>query len=63
MGSVGTGFSVPLDGVMEEPSWNDEITKFKAGELFSSDALLRGRLTYQPQSLPWPANLEGEGRV
>ena len=36
-----------LDGVMEDPSWtvpywNDDIAKFKWGELFASDALLLG---------------------
>ena len=41
-----------LDGVMEDPAWtfpywNDEIAKFKFDELFTSDALLLGRVTYQ----------------
>ena len=44
---------VTLDGVAEElgrwsfPFWNDEIGKFKFDELFSGDALLLGRVTYQ----------------
>jgi dihydrofolate reductase len=52
---------VSLDGVMEDPSgagktwhggwtlpyWNEEIGKFKFDELFASDALLLGRITYQ----------------
>lgn len=42
-----------LDGVLEEPQtwsfpyWNDEIAKFKDNELFSVDALLLGRVTYE----------------
>ena len=42
-----------LDGVMEAPNewsfpfWTDEIGKFKLDELFASDALLLGRVTYQ----------------
>jgi hypothetical protein len=28
------------------PYWNDEIAKFKQDELFASDALLLGRVTY-----------------
>lgn len=44
---------VTLDGVTEAPEkWsfpfgNDEIAKFKQDELFASDALLLGRVTYQ----------------
>ncbi|MHB8577892.1 MAG: dihydrofolate reductase family protein, partial [Dehalococcoidia bacterium] len=52
---------VSLDGVMEDPGgaekfehggwsmsyWDDEIGKLKFDELFASDALLLGRVTYQ----------------
>ena len=43
---------VSLDGVVEEPAWtmpywNDEIARFKFDELFASNALLLGRVTYQ----------------
>ena len=52
---------VTLDGVMEDPGggekpkhgrwsfqfWNEEAAKFKFDELFASDALLLGRVTYQ----------------
>ena len=44
---------VTLDGVFEAPNqwssqfWNDEAAKFKFDELFASDALLLGRVTYQ----------------
>ena len=42
---------VSLDGVMEDPAWtfpywNDEIAKYRLDELFASDALLLGRVTY-----------------
>ena len=42
-----------LDGVIESPEkwclryWNDEISRFKLDELFTSEALLLGRVTYQ----------------
>lgn len=51
---------VTLDGVMEEPgAWsfpffNDEAAKFKYDELFASDALLLGRVTYQGFAAAWP---------
>src|SRR5476651_1555340 len=59
---------VSLDGVMEDPGgaekfehggwtrayWNDEIGKFKFDELFASDALLLGRITYQGFAAAWP---------
>jgi dihydrofolate reductase len=50
---------VSLDGVVEEPAWtapywNDEISKFKYDELFESDALLLGRVTYQGFAKSWP---------
>ena len=52
---------VTLDGVMEDPGgaegfehdgwsfqfWNEESAKFKFDELFASDALLLGRVTYK----------------
>jgi hypothetical protein len=43
---------VSLDGVMEDPSWtfqfsSEEQQKFKFDELFASDALLLGRVTYE----------------
>lgn len=60
---------VSLDGVMEDPGgsekfkhggwtgkyWSDEIGKFKFEELFASDALLLGRITYQGFAAAWPS--------
>ncbi len=59
---------VTLDGVMEDPGgaekfvhggwsmayWHDEIGKVKFDELFASDALLLGRVTYQGFAAAWP---------
>jgi dihydrofolate reductase len=55
-----------LDGVMEEPAWtapywNDEIAKFKYDELFSSDAHLLGRVTYQGFAAAWPSRTDEQG--
>lgn len=36
------------------PYWNEEIAKFKYDELFESDALLLGRVTYQGFAAAWP---------
>jgi dihydrofolate reductase len=57
---------VTLDGVMEEPAWtgpywNDEIAKFKFDELFASDALLLGRVTYQGFAKAWPSMTDEQG--
>lgn len=52
---------VSLDGVMEEPRWTFEFErgpdgmKFKRDELFGSDALLLGRVTYQGFAQAWPS--------
>ncbi len=49
-----------LDGVMEEPTpWqrgfsSPEIGQFKSDELFESDALLLGRMTYEGFVKYWP---------
>ncbi|VVB89050.1 Uncharacterised protein [uncultured archaeon] len=66
---------VTLDGVMEDPGgaekfkhggwtmpyWNEEIAKFKFDELFASDALLLGRVTYQGFAAAWPSRADEEG--
>jgi dihydrofolate reductase len=51
---------VSLDGVMEEPGWTFQFDRgpegdtFKNDELFASDALLLGRVTYQGFAQAWP---------
>jgi len=58
---------VTLDGVTEAPEkWsfpfgNDEIAKFKQDELFASDALLLGRVTYQVFAAAWPSRTDEQG--
>ena len=58
---------VTLDGVMEAPEtwqspfWNDEAARYKHDELFASDALLLGRVTYQAFAAAWPAMTDEEG--
>ena len=58
---------VSLDGVMEDPHkwsfpyWNDEIGKFKNDELFASDALLLGRVTYRSFAEAWPSRTDETG--
>jgi dihydrofolate reductase len=43
------------------PFWNDEIAKFKHDELFASDALLLGRVTYQGFAQAWPGRTDEGG--
>ena len=48
-----------LDGVVENPQWtfqfrSEESQKYKFDELFASDALLLGRITYQDFAAGWP---------
>jgi dihydrofolate reductase len=66
---------VSLDGVMEDPGggesfkfggwtmpfWNDEVAAFKKEELFASDALLLGRVTYTGFAAAWPSMSDPEG--
>jgi dihydrofolate reductase len=64
-----------LDGVIEDPGgaekfkhggwtipyWSDEIAKFKFDELFASDALLLGRVTYEGFAAAWPSMTDEAG--
>lgn len=55
-----------LDGVIHEPLWtfpywNEEIAAFKYDELFSSDALLLGRVTYEGFAQAWPGRTDEQG--
>ncbi|MFI6480444.1 dihydrofolate reductase family protein [Nonomuraea sp. NPDC050663] len=57
---------ISLDGVVEDPSWtgpywNDEHAAYASERLFSSDALLFGRVTYQGFAEVWPHMEETEG--
>jgi dihydrofolate reductase len=64
-----------LDGVVEAPGpvgdfehagwtmpyWSDELGQLKFDELFASDALLLGRVTYQEFAAAWPGMTDGSG--
>ncbi len=57
---------VSLDGVMSEPSWTapywgDDIAAFKFEELFASDALVLGRVTYEGFAAAWPTMTDEQG--
>ncbi|MGZ6314442.1 MAG: dihydrofolate reductase family protein [Candidatus Limnocylindrales bacterium] len=58
---------VTLDGYIDEPGnwsfpfWCDEAMEFKSKELFASDALLLGRITYEGFAAAWPT-MEGTGQ-
>jgi dihydrofolate reductase len=68
--------SVSLDGVAEDPGrvgryehrgwtipyWNDEIARWHTDELFASDALLLGRVTYEEFTAIWPHRQPDEAR-
>lgn len=58
---------VSLDGVMEAPDqwhfpfWSDEMGTYKRDELFASDALLLGRVTYEGSAAAWPSITDEAG--
>ena len=65
-----------LDGVTEDPGrfgefahrgwtvpyWNDEIARWHTDQLFASDALLLGRVTYEEFIAIWPDRRADEAR-
>ena len=66
MRKVKLAMYVSLDGVVENPSWttpfwDDELSKLQEEYLFSSDALLLGRVTYEGFAASWPAMEESTG--
>src|SRR5438270_4510728 len=57
---------VSLDGVVEDPAWtgpywNDQLSDLQAEYLYSSDALLLGRVTYEGFAAAWPGMEESTG--
>jgi dihydrofolate reductase len=57
---------VSLDGVVEEPAWtgpfwNDQLAGLQAEYLYSSDALVLGRVTYEGFAAAWPSMEESTG--
>lgn len=66
MGNIIVSEFITLDGVIESPQWsmpffNEEIGKFKKDDLFASDALLMGRVTYEIHAAAWPSEKDEEG--
>jgi dihydrofolate reductase len=75
MGRIVVSEFVSLDGVMEDPGgaegfefggwtipyWNDQVAVYKAEELFASEALLLGRVTYQGFAAAWPKMTDEQG--
>ena len=57
---------VALDGVVEGPAWtapfwNEELSDLQEAYLYSSDALVLGRVTYEGFAASWPAMEESTG--
>ena len=57
---------VSLDGVVEGPAWtgpywNDQLSDLQAEYLYSSDALVLGRVTYEGFAAAWPGMEETTG--
>jgi dihydrofolate reductase len=66
MRKIKMGIYVSLDGVIEAPawtvpSWNDELSRLQRETLFSAEALLLGRVTYELFAASWPGTKDDEG--
>lgn len=66
MGKIVAVEYLTLDGVMEEPRWSGpyfdaEVARFQHDNLFGSDALLLGRVTYEGFKAAWPGMTDKQG--
>jgi dihydrofolate reductase len=61
LGDVCQASDTDLQDKWQFPFWNDETAKLKLDELFASDALLLGRVTYQEFAKAWPSITDEEG--
>ncbi|HLJ32276.1 MAG TPA: dihydrofolate reductase family protein [Ktedonobacteraceae bacterium] len=67
MRKIVASMCMTMDGVVENPQmWTsqfrrEESQKYKFDELFASDALLLGRITYQEFAAGWPS-MQGTGK-
>jgi dihydrofolate reductase len=75
MGTVVAAEYVTVDGVMTDPGgvgeiehggwsnryFDDELAKYQSEQLFASDALLLGRVTFEDFAAAWPSMEETEG--
>lgn len=57
---------VSLDGVVQDPAWtgafwSDQLSAMQAEYLYSSDALVLGRVTYEGFAAAWPSMEESTG--
>ena len=57
---------ITLDGVIQDPMWTfdyftPDMGEYKFNELFSSDSLLLGRVTYDGFAAAWPGREDEQG--